>query len=534
MRGGGLLLLVGLSAAAPVSAQPVSERPDAVSLVVYREESPYGLAEYEPLVVEDEEANDVNSVGLALITETRTVDVPAGRSRISFRGVVETIVPQTATVEGLPGSVLETDYDFGLLSPGSLLAAAVGERARLVRTNPANGQITETAVVVRSGPDGVVLEEGGSFEALGCGGRSERLVFDRAPAGLVERPTLSVTVVAPEAGRRRVRLSYLATGLRWAADYVARVRPDGRTLDLTGWITLSNRTASSLADAPTAVVAGVLAREEEERPQPNAPRRGSRCWGMDTTADAGWLRRLRAPKLAAPSLVDELDDPDESSEVEEVTVTGSRIRARLTELGDYKLYSLTEPTTVAARQTKQVAFLDETVRFRRVYRYETEVDDISREAPVDPTPAVLLRFDNTAASGLGQPLPRGAVTVLDLDASGASMLAGEQMMGDTAVGLPVKLELGPAMGVYVTPRLVDGGERQGRENTRVWARVEVLVENRKPMAVDVEYAHRVEGDDFRVLRSSRPSRLEQGQPTWDVHLAPGASARFSYQVRYTE
>ena len=40
-----------------------------------------------------------------------------------------------------------------------------------------------------------------------------------------------------------------------------------------------------------------------------------------------------------------------------VVVTGSRI-AEEEDLGDYKLYNTPEPTTVAAYQTKQIAFLD--------------------------------------------------------------------------------------------------------------------------------------------------------------------------------
>ena len=53
-------------------------------------------------------------------------------------------------------------------------------------------------------------------------------MFDAAPPGLTATPTLSAVVEAPHAGRYVIRLSYLATGLRWSADYVARLSPDGR------------------------------------------------------------------------------------------------------------------------------------------------------------------------------------------------------------------------------------------------------------------------------------------------------------------
>ncbi len=65
-------------------------------------------------------------------------------------------------------------------------------------------------------------------------------------------------VLSPTAGRYTVKLSYIAADMNWSADYVARVNADGKTLDLTGWITLVNATDTSFANAPTEVVAGHL------------------------------------------------------------------------------------------------------------------------------------------------------------------------------------------------------------------------------------------------------------------------------------
>ena len=135
--------------------------------------------------------------GLAFITETRVVDLPAGRSRLRFEGVASGIIPQSVTVKGLPRPVAEQDFDYSLLTPANLIAHAVGEPARLVTTEAKTGrEVTKPAMIV-SGPDGVVLNVGGRIQALNCGGLHERLVFDHAPAGLASRPTLSAMVTAP-------------------------------------------------------------------------------------------------------------------------------------------------------------------------------------------------------------------------------------------------------------------------------------------------------------------------------------------------
>ena len=79
-----------------------------------------------------------------------------------------------------------------------------------------------------------------------------------------------MNVRAATAGRYTVQLSYLALGLHWSADYVARIDADDRTLKLTGWLTLVNSTGTTFANTPAEVIAGKLARDEEET-QPPGP-----------------------------------------------------------------------------------------------------------------------------------------------------------------------------------------------------------------------------------------------------------------------
>ena len=49
--------------------------------------------------------------GFALISETRTVHLPAGRSRLRFEGVADGIEPASAIVTGLPDGVIEKNRE---------------------------------------------------------------------------------------------------------------------------------------------------------------------------------------------------------------------------------------------------------------------------------------------------------------------------------------------------------------------------------------------------------------------------------------
>ena len=87
------------AALAPVAASAndiLASAVSDVSVTVYR--SPYGQPN----------ALDLDSLyGFALVSETRTVSLPAGESRIRFEGVADGIDAASAIITGLPDGVLE-------------------------------------------------------------------------------------------------------------------------------------------------------------------------------------------------------------------------------------------------------------------------------------------------------------------------------------------------------------------------------------------------------------------------------------------
>ena len=354
-RGRAFLALAALLLPSPALADTiVSPGPDKVAVTLYRG----GEGPFQALDAWQRQQAMIK--GLILVTETRTVFLPAGRHTLRFDGVADVLIAESAAVEGLPGAVVERNYDYALLSPGTLLERSLGQPVGIVRTNRKTGRQSREDAVVRQGPNGVVLQTAAGVEALGCSGEIERLVFDRVPAGLSDKPALSTLVDIPAPTQATLTLSYLAIGVNWQADYVARINPDGRTLDLTGWLTLVNSGGTRFADAPTQVVAGRLARQTvsvrkgQGRPITRA------CWPMDTTTQGRPPPPPAPPPPPPPLPLPAASDMEVGGFVEEAVVTAQRRKlAEQSELGDYKLYTLPEPVTVGARQTKQVAFLDQ-------------------------------------------------------------------------------------------------------------------------------------------------------------------------------
>jgi len=523
-----LAITTALSLLAPsawAQTESVSARPDGATVVIYRDRPVDTVALMEQ---SRQPWSQLDRQGLALIVETRTVDLPAGDGIIRFRGLATGVVPQSAVLEGLPAHVVERNADFDLLSPSSLMEKSVGEVVRVVRTNPATGEQVEKAAVIRAGAQGVVLEIDGRFEALDCSGQTERVVFDRVPEGLGDQPTLSVRTRAERAGRHTVTLAYLTTGLQWSADYVARLDPSDGTLDLTGWVTLANFGGTGFPDAPVQVVAGTLRKDAGTTPvEPLVRYQQNQCWPQGTTTfGSGQFAGYGGappppppPPPPAPSAPMLRMVANEA--LDEVVVTGSRI-ARQGELGDYKIYSLPEPTTVAARQTKQVRFLErDGVTYERIYRAGVlNADEESR-----PT-GVVLKLRNEERAGLGVALPGGSVAVMQPDGGGGVLLAGQDRFEDKGVGLPVRLNFGQSADVRVQTRLVKSGSSRRGAVTTQRSEIETTVTNARSEDVTVELvADAAMQRGFRIRSQSMRSRVDDtGYPVWTLSVPANGAA----------
>ena len=521
------LLVLALAPAAR-AADVIASAPRSLSVTVYRAPNRNGGS-----------IALGNLGGFALVTETRTVHLPAGESRLRFEGVVDGIQSASAIVTGLPDGVIEKNRDAAVLSPEALVRAALGAQVTLERTDRKSGKVSRIPAVIRSADaEGVVFETAEGVEALKCSGMAETFSFARIPAGLSSTPTLSVLTRAERETTATVTLSYLAKGFDWAADYVADLAPDGRTLNLKAWITLANGNGVSLLNARTQIVAGRLNRESgDEGLEGDAPRVIARCWPQGTTRDG------------LPSA-----DAD-VTRVDEVMVTARRPMVKAyamaaaplpppppppppppEQLGDLKLYRLPEPTTVAARQMKQVRLLDQAdVPFTRL----ALADLVASATGTYPNPAtILLRAKNNLASHLGLPLPSGAVAVFG-EADGRGLLVGEAKLGDTAVDEDVELKMGPSPDIQIkqtrlaytadSPQIVSLTPelRLALHGGQAVEQVEIANARDRPIAFELRLQT---GDTLHVTDADQPMGMKDGRPIFRLTLPANGTVTVRYAV----
>jgi hypothetical protein len=322
---------------------------------------------------------------------------------------------------------------------------------------------------------------------------------------------------------------------------------------LAGWATLTNSTGATFEQAEVQLVAGrlnILAADEGgSAAQPVHPNGGEtdvdareRLVREAAEAEVALLREcfaLDVPLVRPQDAVEFLQSLPRAdmrmrmaAAPEQLAVTAMRVERE--ELGDYQLYRLPWRTDLGARQTKQVLFLDEpAVEVERLYSFRLE----SLTAPPAEEvaiPDLVVRFENTSAQGLGEPLPSGIVRVFE-GYGGRDVFAGEAQIADRPVGLPVELTVGRAQNVMleVTSTLERGSSRRGR--TRVGALTEHRIVNNKSVPIDLEIRHGVESyySDLELRRTSRPMRRKYGDLAWRFEVPPGEE-RLRYELSALE
>jgi hypothetical protein len=428
---------------------------------------------------------------LALIREEREVKLNAGRNLLALREVSGQMKPETASLRSLSGAklnLLEQNFDFDLLTPQKLLDKYVGKTVTVVRYNDTANKETREDATVLANNNGVVLKYADRIETgVPANGR---VVYKDVPETLRDRPTLVVDLDSDKAGAQRAELSYLSGGLSWKADYVASLADDEKTLDLAGWVTLTNKSGAAYENAKLQLVAGDVNRVREELPRAA----GLRDKAMEAMAPAPMARE---------------------------------------ELFEYHLYTLGRPTTLRDQQTKQVALLSVAhVPVKKEYRMEgasywyfeeTKTPERGDKRGVE----VFIEFANKDGD-LGQPLPKGTVRVYKKDKEGRPLFIGEDKIDHTPKNENVRLKLGKAFDITGNWKRTDFS----RISKRVFEQeITIELSNAKDIPVTVRVVEPVPGD-WKMVKESHPHlKSTASSAMWDIPVPAEGKSTLKYRIR---
>ena len=193
---------------------------------------------------------------------------------------------------------------------------------------------------------------------------------------------------------------------------------------------------------------------------------------------------------------------------------------------EYHLYDLPRRTTVADKETKQIALFEPTsasVLKKFMYRPYMNQKKI----------AVVVEFENTKRNGLGMAMPKGLVRLTKNDIDGTSQLLGEDRIDHTPRDERISLEVGNAFDIVPEFRVMD---RRQISRTVQEQDVEITLRNHKDSEVEVVVEQKASRyNAWRITNSSWPyEKMDAETFTFKLKVPSDGEVVFTYTIRTGE
>lgn len=451
---------------------------------------PAAGAEVIPLARQSDLSIAIYNDDIALVDDVRTVSLKPGYNQISFEGISDGIIPESALLSGLGIQTLEQNFDYDLITRRSLLEKSIGSTVILRSVNPQTGEIYKSEGKLIALDTQPILEIDGEIIPHPEG----TVILKSMPEGLIASPSLKLSVNSENPGEQPLSLKYLTQGLSWEADYVASLNENETNMNLNGFITLNNQSSAVFKDATVRLVSGEIS----------------------------LVARPRSRDIAADGAVTE------------TVLTLKNMRGAMPaveNVADFYIYSLPYKTTVSPKQTKQVALLSKNlVPIQKEYVFDNTLKPGAQ--PVENRKAtVFYTFDNTKENKLGTALPKGTVRFYKNMRNGDSVFVGETHLTHTPNQAHVRLKMSKAFDIFANAKRTKY-ETFGK-NASV-AEYEVRLKNGSDELKSVSVYENFHGN-WKITSASHPYTSETANRVlWKLDVPAEGEILLKYTVQINE
>jgi hypothetical protein len=426
----------------------------------------------------------VYSGNFAVVKEQRQMDFKKGLNTISFTDVASSIEPPSVGFQCLssPGSItiLEQNYEYDLVDTSSLLKRYLDKTVNVsIKGSGADKGAEITGQLMAARDNNLILKNtGGQIEII-SNDSIENISLAQLADDLVTKPTLLWLVQSAAAGSQQCSVTYTTGDIGWSADYSAILNADENAIDISGWVTIDNKSGAAYKDAKIKLIAGDV--KKIEKPQIRKMME-DRAYGM----------------TAAPESFEEKP------------------------FMEYYLYTLGRTSTINNNQTKQIEFIIPALNVpaKKIYLYERQKNDKKVQ--------VKFEFENKKEYGLGIALPKGKVRVFKKDTDDSLEFVGEDLIDHTPKDEKLSLYIGDAFDIAVEYKLADSrADRRMR-----WEKRSIELRNRKDSAVTVFVDEKFSPWVNWEIDQSSHSYVKKDAATarFTVELAANAAATVEYSV----
>jgi len=429
---------------------------------------------------------------IGLVKDVRSVTLPPGKGELRFMDVAARINPVTVHVRSVnaPDSlvVLEQNYEYDLMDENKLLDKYVGKKIRIIEDNKYQDRKDTVEAELLSNNNGQIYRIGGEIY-LGHPGIK---VLPELPDNLIARPTLTWLYDNKAAKPHSVEVSYITGNITWKADYVLVLDRYDKKADLSGWVTVDNKSGAAYRDAALKLVAGEVNRAKDE----------------------DYERPMRVYKAAASREYAPAPSFEEKS------------------LFEYHIYTLQRRTTLKENQTKQISFIDapgasaskDYIAYGIQSWFSSAFKDTNPRQPVN----VYVRFKNSRDNSLGMPLPGGIMRLYKKDDEGSLQFIGEDRIKHTPKDEEIKLKVGEAFDIAVERSQTDFKQLTSKQYESEW---EITLRNHKDEDITVQLIEPLFGTWQVLPGAPKYTKLDANTIRFDVAVPKDKEVKVKYRVR---
>ncbi len=427
-----------------------------------------------------------NNIGL--IKDTRKIMLPSGEGELRFMGVASQIMPVTVHVESLnypkDFSVVEQNYEYDLINADKLLDKYVGKKVKIIVWNEYQDRKETVDAVLLSNNNGQIYKINNEIFI----GHPGIKVLPEIPEDLIARPTLTWLYDNNAAKEHNLEVSYLTNNISWKADYVVVLNKDDTSANISGWVTLDNKSGATYRNARLKLIAGDVHRVTEVY--------------RDKPVMMSHMEGRAAPQFEEKSFF------------------------------EYHIYDLQRKTTIKDKQTKQVSLLEATGAkvqkellvegtqgiFTRQYR---------RNNPKQPV-NVYINFVNTEDNSLGIPIPEGIMRLYKMDSDGSLQFIGEDRVDHTPIDEEISLKIGEAFDVVAERLQTDYKQITTGLYESEW---EITLRNHKKEDVMVSIVEPLFGNWSVIDNSHSYTKKDAFTIKFDVKVPKDDEVKVKYRLR---
>ena len=440
--------------------------------------------------IDDQVAVEVTvyNSNFGLIKDTRKVSLSPGKGELRFMDVASHIMPVTVHAKSLNYpegfSILEQNYEYDLMNANKLLDKYVGKKIKLIVWNEFQDRKEVVEATLLSNNQNQIYKINDEI-FLGHPGIK---VLPEIPENLIAKPTLTWLYDNKNKADHDLEVSYLTNNISWKADYVVVLNVDDTSADVSGWVTLDNKSGATYKNARLKLIAGDVHRAEEQFED--------RVYMMKQ------MERAAAPQFEEKAFF------------------------------EYHIYDLQRKTTIKDKQTKQVSLLEATgAKIQKellVYGIRSYFTRLYRGQTPKQTVNVYVKFENTKENSLGMPLPAGIMRLYKQDDEGSLQFIGEDRIDHTPKNEEVSLKIGEAFDVVAERIQTDFKKITTRLHESEW---EVTLRNHKEEDVKVGIVEPLYGN-WTVISNSHPyEKVDAFTIRFNIDVPKDKEVKVKYRIR---